>query len=340
MADHGNHTAEERAAAVVINPMDMRRKAQIVKGGATDHTGEVVVASVPVDMKKTIFRTLTGCLEMKVQGSRVGVLPHWPDKFVHKYEAAYLQIPRAPDHDKALMDFFVNDADLSMEHADGSFMDHLQFCYEYSYHHFKGHSPRVLLLHSMLGVGTNYFPLKAEQVPKFKALLTEDEFKQIEAFPSILRLWGVGPLADELGSYDKKKLDTLESIEFFRVLDNAPLELTADEFWVAMNFQLIHQLDFLPSNDWERDRGDNFLYQIREQHAILTKAGKMMCKVDLNLKPDFKNLAVQTKVGGTLGDMIRKCTPPGMLIKRTRQQFGKFSAMINHDLSYKLKWRS
>ena len=46
------------------------------------------------------------------------------------------------------------------EHADGSFMDHLLFCHDYCAVHFKGHSPRVLLLHSILGVGTNIFPIK------------------------------------------------------------------------------------------------------------------------------------------------------------------------------------
>ena len=44
----------------------------------------------------------------------------------------------------------------------GSFLDHLQFCYEYSAAYFKQHSPRVLFLHSILGVGTNIFPMKQE----------------------------------------------------------------------------------------------------------------------------------------------------------------------------------
>jgi hypothetical protein len=44
----------------------------------------------------------------------------------------------------------------------GSFLDHLQFCYEYSAAYFKQHSPRVLFLHSILGVGTNIFPMKKE----------------------------------------------------------------------------------------------------------------------------------------------------------------------------------
>ena len=38
-------------------------------------------------------------------------------------------------------------------------MDHLQFVYDYSSNYFQGHSPRVLLLHSIMGVATNIFPM-------------------------------------------------------------------------------------------------------------------------------------------------------------------------------------
>ena len=82
----------------------------------------------------------------------------------------------------------MNDFNFAMEHADGSFMDHLKFCYEYSATHFRAHSPRVLLLHSILGVATNYFPMKAELLPKLQGMLTDFENTHVEAFPSILRL--------------------------------------------------------------------------------------------------------------------------------------------------------
>ena len=31
-----------------------------------------------------------------------------------------------------------------------------------------------------MGVGTNYFPMKLEKLPKLQGLLTEEEFKHIE----------------------------------------------------------------------------------------------------------------------------------------------------------------
>lgn len=54
----------------------------------------------------------------------------------------------------------------------GSFLDHLQFCYEYSASYFKEHSPRVLFLHSILGVGTNIFPMKKEDEPALAAIVS------------------------------------------------------------------------------------------------------------------------------------------------------------------------
>ena len=54
----------------------------------------------------------------------------------------------------------------------GSFLDHLQFCFEYGSIHYKQHSPRVLYLHSIMGVGTNLFPMPMSKVFKpFQSIL-------------------------------------------------------------------------------------------------------------------------------------------------------------------------
>merc|ERR1719343_187417 len=134
-----------------------------------------------------------------------------------------------------------------------------------------------------------------EQVPKFKALLTEDEFKHIEAFPSILRLLGAGPLRDELLASDKSRMDKIEGISFTRVMDNGPLFLNKDEFWAHLNFHLIHTLDFLPCEDWAREAGDNFIFGMR--------------KVYVNLKPAFPNSTTKGRQGTTLGGFIRDWAP-------------------------------
>jgi len=46
--------------------------------------------------------------------------------------------------------------------------------------HYRAHSPRVLLLHSILGVGTNIFPIKTEQIADLEALLTPFEVRVME----------------------------------------------------------------------------------------------------------------------------------------------------------------
>jgi len=337
--DQEPHTEGQRAAVMTINPLDVRRKAQIGKGGPTDHHGEVVLAKYDVDLNKTIFVTISGFLARSVVSSRLGVLPHWPDPVVHRYEELYDKIPKAPSHDQAIVEFLLNDADLSVEHADGSFMDHLQWGYEYSHAHFKDVSPRILLLHSVMGVGTNYFPIKEDQIPKFQSLLTEDEFKHVEAFPSILRLLGAGPLMDELLACDQARLDNIAGISFSRVMGNKALSLNKDEFWTHLNIHMIHTLDFLPAEDWTREVGDNFLFQIRHLHAILTRADKLKCKLDMNLKPAFPNSTTQGRQTGiSLGTIIRDCVPSGVQIKLARNQITKFSQAINHSLDYELKF--
>ena len=59
---------------------------------------------------------------------------YWSDKITNVVRNAYENIPKAPKYDKPLVDFMSNDCNFAMEHADGSFMDHLKFCYEYSFY--------------------------------------------------------------------------------------------------------------------------------------------------------------------------------------------------------------
>ena len=110
-------------------------------------------------------------------------------------------------HDPALIKFMEDDCDFDCEvnrtpfwillypdspsvvqHADGSFLDHLQFCYEYCHVHFPAASPTVCFLHSIMGVGTNLFPMKLEQRPELAKLVNPDELAHIEAFPTMLRV--------------------------------------------------------------------------------------------------------------------------------------------------------
>jgi hypothetical protein len=74
------------------------------------------------------------------------------------------------------------------------------------------YSPRVLLLHSIMGVGSNFFPLRDDQLPKLRSLVTDFEYRQIEAFPTILRLVNAGPLIRELSTMDKEALNRISKV--------------------------------------------------------------------------------------------------------------------------------
>ncbi len=67
-------------------------------------------------------------------------------------------------------------------HAQGSFLDHLYFGFEYSVRHFPEHSPILMLLHSIPGTGTNTFAMEISKAPRLRELDTDFEVRQVEAF--------------------------------------------------------------------------------------------------------------------------------------------------------------
>ena len=81
----------------------------------------------------------------------------WSPEVLAEIERAFAEVepslPRSVSDDAPIYNFMVKECDFALEHADGSFMDHLHFCSDYSSLHFSQHSPRVLLLHSICGVG-------------------------------------------------------------------------------------------------------------------------------------------------------------------------------------------
>merc|ERR1712232_696372 len=131
-------------------------------------------------------------------------------------------------------------------------------------------------------MGTNFFPMEANQIPQLQALVTAFEFEQIEAFPSVLRLLYHGELLRTLEQYDPVILGALERVVFNRVIDNERIEMTAESFWIQLNCQLIHLLDFLPASCWKNHADDSFLRNFSALHAILTRAGKLRCRVDFD----------------------------------------------------------
>lgn len=315
-----------------------QRKAAMAWARGVDHAGDVEIKPTDgFDLNRTIFTTLEGKLPRAVIGAKISKSVFWSDKAIAKIEDAYTQTRNEAtiaEVNPALLDFMVDECDFSMEHADGTFLEHLVFCHDYSALHFPEYSPTVMLLHSILGTGTNTFAMEASKIDRLKALLTDFEFNHIEAFPSVLRLLANLDLFDELNA-NLHRLKSLKSIEFYRVIDNKPLTMSAEDFWIQLNYQLVHYVDFLPVANWGAYNADPLIQQLDFLSTFLDRAGKRMANVRFE-KPTWTN-----KVVGETQTTVSKLSmflPTLVTRKMAAKAIKQFSAKIGHDLSYRLVW--
>ncbi len=315
-----------------------QRKAAIARGAALEHTGKVQIAPIPnFDLDRTIFKTLEGKAARYVMTTRVGKEPHWDAAAAQAVQAEYAAARtthQLPAVSPALMQFLVDECDFDVEHADGSFLDHLYFCFEYSVQHYPQHSPLVMFLHSILGTGTNTFAMTADKIPALRPLMTPWEWTQVEAFPSVLRLLFAGALRRELHE-NAHRADALASISFHRVIDNAPITLRGEDFWIALNYQLIHLVDFLPAANWSAHQNDTSFILFRDLYALLEKTGKREAIVG------YTPNAVPRKVEGepqSFGAWLTTLIPVGVAEKMAAKSVARFSQRIGHALDYRITW--
>jgi hypothetical protein len=213
-------------------------------------------------------------------------------------------------------------------------MDHLQFCYEYGIAHYKAQSPRVLFLHSIMGVGTNVFPMPADKEPKLQSMLTDEEYLHIQAFPSILRLLYSRGLLVEL-TQNLEHLDNLKSIHFNRVIDNKVMSLTASQLWVQLNYQICHQLDFLPVSNWMALKSNAFLSVFVDLYNFLKASKKLQAEINFDLTSG-ENTSEGLPL--TLGSLITQNVPEGLAKFLGAKQVQENSKKIGHCLEYQLQW--
>ncbi|KAH8095189.1 hypothetical protein JL720_2468 [Aureococcus anophagefferens] len=166
---------EPKTTAEVARRVELSvlRLCRVAHRGARDHGGEVVlVTNNNFALAPTIFRNVSS-----------------PSR------AAFAKIPRAPDYAPPLLQFMNEDCDFAMEHADGSFMDHLQFCFEYSARTSRRVAERAAApLRARRG--HELLPCDASKIPKLKALLTAREFTQVHLLDFL-------PAADWRAEIDK-----------------------------------------------------------------------------------------------------------------------------------------
>lgn len=313
------------------------RKAAIAQGAAVDHAGAVRIESIAnFDLGRTIFKTLEGGAARYVMRKRVGKEVHWEAAAAKSVQRAYDDVhaqTALPPVSEALMRFLVDECDFDVEHADGSFLDHLYFCFEYTARHYPQQSALVMLLHSILGTGTNTFAMEAKKIPALKELLEPFDWAHTEAFPSVLRLL-YGPLREELQA-NVHRADKLRSIRFHRVIDNEPITMSGEDFWIALNYQLIHLVDFLPVANWSAHRNDTSFILFRDLYALMERAGKRDAKIDYTPADGPRTMAGETP---SLGAWLISRIPVGMSDAMARKSIANFSARIGHSLQYTITW--
>ena len=319
--------------------LSLQRKAAILRGGAFDHAGEVRVERMTdFDMGRTIFGGLTG-VARKFMFEKLVREPVWVEASAAEIESAYAaseSVQPAPTIDQRLIDFMVEECDFSMEHADGTFLEHLVFCHDYAARHYPEHSPNVALLHSILGTATNTFAMDAAKIPKLKALLTDFESLHVEAFPSILRLLYDNSLLDELEA-NAHRLGELEALHCHRVIDNEPLTIDAADVWINFNYHLMHFVDFMPPANWSTHRADPLLQMFERLSELLDRSGQRQAHVEVAF-PDTKTAPIdETR---TLFGRITDLLPATITLKLAQKSIQDYSEQAGHDLSYRFVWTS
>mgnify|MGYP007032566703 CR=1 FL=1 len=316
----------------------IQRKAAIINGGVVDHAGRVRIEPMRnFDINRTIFQTLEGAIPRFVMTKRIAKDVHFDAdaarRIQEQYEAARSSVD-LPTVDPELIQFLIRECNFDVEHAEGSFLDHLYFGFEYSVQHYPAHSPIVMLLHSILGTGTNTFAMDASKIPQLRELITEFEWRHVEAFPSILRLLYDGALRSELHA-NAHRADAIKAVHFHRVIDNAPITMSGEDLWIQLNYQIMHVIDFLPAANWAAHHSDNSFVLFRDLYALMTKAGKLEATV--NYTPSEGGRTFEGEAFD-LGTRLLSLVPDSVVDRMAARSVRKFSERIGHSLEYRIEW--
>lgn len=317
--------------------LDVRRFDTLVHAGPMDYRG--VVQEVPnedVDFNTTIFHTVTDPNLIERLKKRFGQRPLWPDSVIHKACAKAVHLPPQQYFvPPPIWQFMMDHCEFKNEHAEGGFNDHLEFCAEYCARYFPQGSPNVLYLHSICGVNTNLFPLEFDKIPEMQAFLTEHEYLHVQAFPGMLRLLFM-QLLDDL--WDQSNINGI-TIQTFH---GTQLTLEGDEFWNHLNFQLIHQLDFNPTCNFDHfAMVDGFTRLFFRLHEFLRKNDKLLADVRLDRIGQIPGMSAENEDVPTWEHMLSKVNPeePAFVHGQLITQLRKYSEAIDHDLSYEMHFQ-
>ena len=160
------------------------------------------------------------------------------------------------------------------------------------------------------------------------------EWRHVEAFPTVLRLLYAGGLRDELRA-NLHRPDALASIAMHRVIDNASIEMSGEDFWIALNYQLIHLVDFLPAANWAAHASDTSFIVFRDLYDLLQKAGKLEAAIAYEPASGDKTLVREdTGIVAWLATRI----PVAISERMAKKSVSRFSEQIGHSLEYTITW--
>lgn len=303
--------------------MDLRRKEQLIEARPIDHIGEALELENPAfDVSKTIFKHLDE-KSLPMIRNRYAKQLFWADSAVARLERktaeelarnrrwADLQAP-SPE----LLKFMTDECEFNCEHSDGSFLEHLQFCYEFGCMHMPTHSAMPLFLHSIMGVGTNLFPMKLEKRPRLAELVSAEDLVHIESFPSVLRLLYSSDFERKLSAMPTEELGAINEFECYRLIgpdvdhdglvgksDNAPLKLNSEQFWVHLNYQLVHLTDFVPALSWKEKLNNHPFALVVKLMELLKRAGKLYVHLNFDSSA-WTDQVVFEKMGTAMSERI------------------------------------
>lgn len=322
---------------------NLLRKQILAVGHPVDNAGKVTAVIEPTfDLSATIFKSLPPGIKTFFQRTKLDTKLVWSDaaqaEVERLYEALRPPVHKSLSDDAPIYKFMAEQCDFSCEHADGSFLDHLNFCKEYALRHYTSSAaaPRVLFLHSIMGVGTNCFPMTIDKLPALSALLTPEELTHVQAFPSVLRSLIHGPLLAELMACPTEKLHRLTCLRLHRVMDNENIELNAAQLWEHLNFQLIHSIDFLPAAAWKRTSNEYFFAIFLKLFALLSRVGQLTAKVEWDdswMKEDTVGARPNT-----WRHWLIDIVPNSTILALASKQIAQYSGAIGHSLEYELRF--
>ena len=327
------------APANTIIEHSTQRKYTILHGSCKDHAGDVSVSPLPsFDLDTTIFTTLEGKIPRLFISAKLAKTVQWNEDVQSNIEDAYTELRQTfdvPPIHQDLLGFMQNECDLSAEHADGSFMEHLVYGYEYGLRHYSKHSALVLLLHSIMGTATNTFAMEVSKMEQLQTLVTDFEYKHISAFPSFLRLmYEPGFFQSILDN--KERLNQLKGIRFHRVIDNQEMELSAEDLWIQLNYHLIHFVDFLPVANWQTHRTDPLIQIFIQLSQFLDAIDQRQANVVFPIPAE--QFLKPTKEQLSMGSHLSNWIPGSLKMKLATKSIRKFSEKIGHTLTFELIW--